>query len=121
MDLYESNDTSSLPRVESRPSPGTLSITLPPAVVEIQPLDADGVRTAEVGTALWGIALLGMLPFYSTLQASGRVWWIWVCSAGLGMGLLGIEYCRRRRDANRNAEVAEQTHSVTGGGRRRAA
>ncbi len=63
----------------------------------VQPLDVTGVRTVTVGTVLWLIAFVGLLPFYSTLVDHGRAWWLWTCLAGVGLGLLGLEYCRRRR------------------------
>jgi hypothetical protein len=65
---------------------------------KVQPLDVTGVRTVTVGTVLWLIAFIALLPFYSTLQDNDRGWWLWVCPAGLGLGLLGLEYCRRRRN-----------------------
>jgi hypothetical protein len=68
----------------------------PPAV---KPLDIDGVRTVAVGTALWALALVLLLPFRSRLEDAGNGWWLWTCVAGTGLGLLGLEYTRRRRDA----------------------
>ena len=73
---------------------------------EVPPLDVTGVRTIGVGVALWIIAFAALLPFYSTLQEDDRGWWLWTCMAGFGLGLLGLEYCRRRR--NRMAERPEQ-------------
>ena len=70
-------------------------------VADVEPLDVDGVRTVEVGTALWFVAFLGLLPFYGTLADTGRVWWLWACLAGVGLGLCGVEVCRRRRNARR--------------------
>ena len=67
-------------------------------VAQVEPLDVDGVRTTEVGTALWLVAFLGLLPFWGTLRDSGHTWWLWTCLAGFGLGLLGLEYCRRRRN-----------------------
>jgi fatty acid desaturase len=61
------------------------------------PLRIDGLRIVGVGTALWVVALLGLLPFYGWLVEANRVWWLWTCLAGTGLGLLGMEYCRRRR------------------------
>ncbi len=66
-------------------------------VANVAPLDVDGVRTSEVGTAIWLVAFIALLPFYGALQDSGRTWWLWTCMAGFGIGLLGLEYCRRRR------------------------
>jgi hypothetical protein len=71
-------------------------------VADVAPLDVDGVRTVMVGTALWALAFLGLLPFYGRLADAGRVWWLWTCMAGFGLGLIGVEVCRRR--AQRNAE-----------------
>jgi len=66
-------------------------------VADVDPLDVDGVRTVEVGTGLWLLATLALLPFTSSLADDGRLWWLWTCLAGLGLGLFGTEYCRRRR------------------------
>ena len=66
-------------------------------VAQVEPLDVDGVRTTEVGTALWLLGFLGLLPFWGTLQDNGRTWLLWTCLAGFGLGLCGLEYCRRRR------------------------
>jgi Protein of unknown function (DUF2530) len=68
----------------------------------VQPLDVTGVRTVTVGAIFWLIGFIAILPFYSTLRDDGRGWWLWTCLAGFGLGLLGLEYCRRRR--NRQAE-----------------
>jgi hypothetical protein len=68
-------------------------------VADVAPLDVDGVRTVTVGSALWFLAFVGMLPFYGRLSDSGRGWWLWTCLAGLALGLFGLEYCRRRRAA----------------------
>jgi hypothetical protein len=66
-------------------------------VADVEPLDVDGIRTVQVGTALWLLGFLALLPFWSRLEDDGRTWWLWTCLAGFGLGLLGLEYCRRRR------------------------
>lgn len=66
-------------------------------IANVEPMDVDGVRTVEVGSALWLVAFLALLPFYGRLEESGRLWWLWTCMAGLGLGLIGLEFCRRRR------------------------
>jgi len=70
-------------------------------VAQVEPLDVDGVRTVAVGSALWIVALIAMLPFIGTLRDNGQLSWLWTCIAGFGLGLLGLEYCRRRRKALR--------------------
>ena len=46
-------------------------------VADVEPLDLDGVRTIQVGTALWGIALVVMVVFRAELERDGRCWWLW--------------------------------------------
>jgi hypothetical protein len=67
----------------------------------LAPLDVDGVRVVEIGTLLWLVAFVGMLPFYGRLKDDGHAWWLWTCLAGFGLGALGVEYCRRRRARRR--------------------
>ncbi|WP_435743419.1 DUF2530 domain-containing protein [Nocardioides sp. SYSU DS0663] len=73
-------------------------------VADVEPLDVDGVRTVEVGVALWLVGFLALLPFYGRLADEGRDWWLWTCLAGFGLGLFGVEYCRRRRRARERRE-----------------
>lgn len=72
-------------------------------VADVAPLDLDGVRTVGVGATLWLLAFVALLPFYESLEADGRLWWLWTCLSGFGLGLIGLEYCRRRRAARTNA------------------
>ena len=66
-------------------------------VANVEPLDVDGVRTVQVGVALWVVGFVALLPFYGRLRDAGHGWMMWTCAAGCGLGLLGLEYCRRRR------------------------
>ncbi|KAA1428041.1 DUF2530 domain-containing protein [Nocardioides antri] len=43
------------------------------------------------------LGFLGLLPFYGRLEETGRTWLLWMCLTGVGLGLLGMEYCKRRR------------------------
>lgn len=54
--------------------------------------------TVAVGTALWALAFLALLPFRDDLADDGREWWLWTCLAGFGLGIYGVHYVRRRRD-----------------------
>ena len=75
-------------------------------VAPVQPLDVDGVRTVEVGTGLFFLAGIALLPFYDRLVDDGHTWWLWTCAAGTGLGLLGLEYVRRRRKARRERDAS---------------
>ena len=68
-------------------------------VADVDPLDVDGVRTVQVGSGLFLLGFLALLPFYGTLQDNDRTWWLWMCLTGFALGLFGVEYCRRRRRA----------------------
>ena len=82
---------------------------------KVEPLDLTGVRTVTVGAIMWLIAFFALLPFYSTLQEHDRGWWLWTSIAGFGLGLLGLEYCRRRRDRLSAQSAAERETSRLGG------
>ncbi|MBA3309892.1 MAG: DUF2530 domain-containing protein [Nocardioidaceae bacterium] len=75
-------------------------------VAQLHPLDVTGVRTVAVGTILWLGAFVATVAFYSTLADDGRGWWLWTALAGFGQGLIGLEYCRRRR--NRLARLPDR-------------
>ena len=72
-------------------------------VADVEPLDVDGVRTLAVGTALWAVAFVLLVPFSGRLRDDGHLWWMWTCVAGFGLGLVGWDYCRRRRNARQAA------------------
>jgi hypothetical protein len=62
--------------------------------VEHQPLDLG--RLFWIGTIVWVVGLIALLPFSGALADAGRTWWIWCCLAGAGIGLLGWEMIRWR-------------------------
>ncbi|MGI8614282.1 MAG: DUF2530 domain-containing protein [Nocardioidaceae bacterium] len=68
-------------------------------VAQVEPLDVDGVRTLAIGSGVWAVAVLAMLPFVGSLREHDRLGWLWTAIAGLGLGLLGLAYCRHRRSA----------------------
>ena len=76
-------------------------------IADVDPLDVTGVRTVTVGTVLFLLALVALLPFTDDLRADDRLWWLWTCGAGVGLGLFGIHYCRRRAAAIAREEQAE--------------
>lgn len=66
-------------------------------IAPVEPLDVDGVRTVQVGTAVFLLAFIALLPFYGRLQEEDQTWLLWMCLTGVGLGVLGIEYCKHRR------------------------
>lgn len=81
---------------------------------DIKPVDVDGVRTVAIITVLWALAFVILAFFRSELDDAGRGWWIWACLAGVGLGLLGLEYCRKRRDAIARAELDAEAEAEAG-------
>ena len=73
-------------------------------VADVDPLDVDGVRTVAVGSALWLVGFVLLLPFSGRLAETDRLWWLWTCLAGFGLGVIGWDYCRRRRKKRTDPE-----------------
>jgi hypothetical protein len=71
-----------------------------------EPIETDEVKVITVGTTLWGLAFLALLPFYGWLEDEGYGRWPWICLTGFGLGLIGIVYVRRRRAGLRRAGLS---------------
>jgi Protein of unknown function (DUF2530) len=67
--------------------------------LEVTPVDVDGIKAVAVGTVAWSVAFVVLALFKDRLDSADRGWWLWTCLAGVGLGLLGLEYCRKRRDS----------------------
>ncbi|MFB4318934.1 DUF2530 domain-containing protein [Actinomadura sp. 21ATH] len=72
------------------------------------PLRTNDVRVAAAGTAAWAVALVVLL--IADLPEHSR-WWLWVCVAGLVIGLFGTWYVprlqagRERQQATRDIDA----------------
>lgn len=77
----------------------------------VSPLDLSGMRTVTVGTGLWLLAVVVLLPFTDQLEASDRLWWLFTCAVGAAMGIPGMAYCRRRQRLLHPSEVASDEAS----------
>jgi hypothetical protein len=75
-------------------------------VADVDPLDVDGVRTVAVGAGLGLVGFVLLLPFAGRLADSDRLWWLWTCLAGFGLGIIGWDYCRRHRNRRRQRQAA---------------
>jgi len=62
------------------------------------PLETDDVRIVAAGTAAWAIALVVLLVLWAA-GTDVHSWWLWMCAAGALLGLAGVRYCVRRRNA----------------------
>jgi hypothetical protein len=73
---------------------------------ELEPLPYAGVLSVTVGTGLWLVALIVMLPLAGRLNDDGHLWWLATAAVGFGLGLLGIGMTTRRRARLRAAAAA---------------
>ena len=66
------------------------------------PLEANDQLVAGSITICWAVALIVLLIVRSSLPAGSR-WWIWVCVAGLAMGLFALWYVPRLKRGRERA------------------
>lgn len=74
----------------------------------VEPVDVDGVWTLAIITVLWAVAFVVLAFQRAALIEADLGWWLWTCLAGVGLGLIGLEYCRKRRDAIAREELHEE-------------
>jgi hypothetical protein len=58
-------------------------------------------RVIVVGTALFSVAFLVLLPFYGWLGRHDHRIWLWTCLAGAILGVIGYAIMRRHRGEGR--------------------
>lgn len=58
-------------------------------------------RVLIVGTGLWFVAFVVLLPFYGWLGDHGHRVWLWTCLAGWVLGLIGLAIASRHRKSGR--------------------
>jgi hypothetical protein len=66
-------------------------------------MQTNDVRIAATGTVAWAIALIVLLVV--GLPSEDR-WWLWVCAAGIGIGLFAMWYVPRLQSGRERAEAA---------------
>lgn len=99
------------PRTDAQRPVTLRGVTLPETVeAPIQPLDVTGVRTVTAGTGMFAAAALLLLLNLDWLRDHDRMWWLWTCWAGVGLGIFGYVYCSRR--ARHVASNRHRTHTL---------
>ena len=59
-------------------------------------MEVDLGRIVLLGTALYALAAVILLPMQSSLTHDGHGRWPWIAVSGVGLGLLGYYYVKRR-------------------------
>lgn len=79
------------------------------AALTERPVDADGVNAVALGTIAWTVALIVLGVFFrESLAEADASWWIWVCAVGAVLGVMGLFYVTRRREAYRRHKFARR-------------
>lgn len=55
----------------------------------------------QIGTAIWFVAFIVLLPFYGWLGRHGHHVWLWTALAGWLLGLAGLVLVRKHRNEGR--------------------
>ena len=79
---------------------------------ELKPMEVDVSRIVLIGTALYALASVILLPMHTSLTNDGHGRWPWVAVSGTALGLLGFSYCKRRDRA-----IARDKAAKAGAGR----
>jgi hypothetical protein len=58
-------------------------------------------RIIMIGTALWFVGFVALLPFYGWLGRHDHRIWLWTCLAGWILGFVGYAIMRRHRAEGR--------------------
>ena len=62
-------------------------------------MEVDLSRVVLIGTVLYAITAVILLPMQSSLTQDGHGRWPWIAVSGVGLGLLGLVYLKRRDKA----------------------
>jgi hypothetical protein len=63
---------------------------------EVAPIEVDMFKIVVVGTVLYAIAFVVLLPFRTSLGNAGHGRWPWVALSGVVLGLIGLVLTYRR-------------------------
>jgi hypothetical protein len=70
-------------------------------LVQPPPVQMNARRLVAVGTALWFVAFVVLLPFYGWLGRHHHRIWLWTCLAGWILGIIGWSIMLRHRKLGR--------------------
>lgn len=72
-----------------------------PDLVNPPAVQINARRIVAVGTVLWFVAFVVLLPFWGWLGDHDHRIWLWTCLAGWVLGLLGLAVMLRHRRTGR--------------------
>ncbi|MCL2780190.1 MAG: DUF2530 domain-containing protein [Actinomycetia bacterium] len=66
-----------------------------------QPVQVNAGRVIAVGTVIWFVAFVALLPWYGWLGQHSDRDWLWTCLAGWLLGLVGLPLISKHRREGR--------------------
>jgi hypothetical protein len=95
-----------VPRDQEAASDGSAIEDAEASRLELEPMEVDLVRIVGIGTVLFAVAFLILIPMRASLEHDGHGRWPWIALSGAVLGLIGLGYVRRRaqRMSKVNAE-----------------
>jgi hypothetical protein len=83
---------------------------------ELKPMEVDLARIVLIGVVLYAVAAVVLLSLHTSLTNAGHGRWPWVAVSGVGLGLLGLYYIKRRdRAIARDAAAAAAADGPSAG------
>jgi len=79
---------------------------------ELKPMEVDLARIVLIGTVLYAVVTVILLPLQSTLNHDGHGRWPWIAVSGVVLGLLGFWFLKRRDRAIAKAGAAADAASA---------
>jgi hypothetical protein len=76
-------------------------------------MEVDLSRIVLLGTVLYALAALVMLPIQSSLTHQGHGRWPWVAVSGMALGLVGLYYVKRRDRSIARARARATTEAAS--------
>jgi hypothetical protein len=73
----------------------------PPQLITPAAMQVDSRRVVLVGTAIWVLGFVVLLPFWGWLGHHDHRIWLWTCLAGAVLGLVGLFLVRKHRGEGR--------------------
>jgi hypothetical protein len=83
------------PEPAAHPEPAARPEPVAPVLAPPAPVQVNSAPIIAVGTIIWFVGFVVLLPFYSWLGEHHHRVWLWTCLAGWILG--GVGYLLRRR------------------------
>jgi hypothetical protein len=95
------SDAAGTPAEPTTEPAGVAPASHPPTPPQITPITVNSARIVFIGTGLWALGFVLLLPFYTELGRHHHRVWLWTCLAGVGVGIFAYVLTHRHRATGR--------------------